>query len=323
MTIDFDDWDDEFLTVACQVMRAPDGGDALEALGWWDCVGHLDDRDAREAVFAVFRAQGRTLASSPALGGLLAQPFLDGTAMAPGSVVAVTRRSSRRGPTWVLVGDPGPRRLLFPDPDRGVFVIDAGVVELAPIVVAGRLTLHEVHVDLAAHEPILPGVDQEGPWVRSAYVGRVATAAEMLGAAEQAVALAVEHAGQREQFGRPIGTFQAVRHLLAWAKTDCVAIDAALRKALLLLDDPPTRYDEAVKALAGRNGRRACERSLQVLGGIGFTAEHDHHHHHSRVLALDALLGTSAELTHTLGTWLRTTPDSPAYAAELLRLGPR
>ena len=70
---------------------------------------------------------------------------------------------------------------------------------------------------------------------------------------------------------------------------------------------PPERYGEVVKALAGRNGRRACERSLQVLGGIGFTAEHAHHHHHSRVLLLDSLLGTSAELSHDLGAWLRTT----------------
>ena len=72
-----------------------------------------------------------------------------------------------------------------------------------------------------------------------------------------------------------------------------------------------------VKALAGRNGRRACERSLQVLGGIGFTAEHEHHHHHSRVLALDALLGSSAELTHDLGAWLRTSgrPGLPECGA--------
>jgi len=120
------------------------------------------------------------------------------------------------------------------------------------------------------------------------------------------------------QFGQPIGTFQAVRHLLAWAKTDCTAIDAVVRKALLLLDRPPPHYGEVLKALAGRNGRRACERSLQVLGGIGFTAEHVHHHHHSRVLALDALLGSSAALTHDLGTWLRTSGDDPRFASAVL-----
>jgi alkylation response protein AidB-like acyl-CoA dehydrogenase len=140
----------------------------------------------------------------------------------------------------------------------------------------------------------------------------------MLGAAETAVALAVEHAAEREQFGRPIGAFQAVRHLLAWATTDCTAIEAVTGQALRLLDDPPPRLDEVVKALAGRNGRRACERSLQVLGGIGFTAEHDHHHHHSRVLQLDSLLGTSAELTRSLGAWLRSGGEPGFPSAFLL-----
>ena len=56
----------------------------------------------------------------------------------------------------------------------------------------------------------------------------------------------------------------------------------------------------------------------QVLGGIGFTAEHDHHHHHSRVLLLDALLGSSAELTHGLGAWLRTTGADPRLTAAVL-----
>ena len=78
-----------------------------------------------------------------------------------------------------------------------------------------------------------------------------------------------------------------------------------------------------VKALAGRNGRRACERSLQVLGGIGFTAEHAHHHHHSRVLLLDSLLGTSAELSHDLGAWLRTTGDDPGFTRAVLLAGTR
>lgn len=318
MTVDFDDRDDEFLTVACRAMQRSDGPTQLDSLGWWDFLPHLDDHEARDAVFAVFRAQGRELASSPALGALLAQPFLDGTAIAPGSVVAATwRRSTRRGPVWVVVGDPGQRLLLFAEPQRGVFIVDAQEVELRPVDVAGRITLHEASVDLSAREAITPA-DEERARQRSAYLGRVATAAEILGAAERAVALAVEHAGSREQFGRPIGTFQAVRHLLAWAKTDCVAIDAVVRQAIVTMSDPPARYDQVVKAIAGRNGRRACERSLQVLGAIGFTAEHAHHHHHSRVLLLDALLGTSAELSHDLGAWLRTSGEDPRYAATML-----
>jgi hypothetical protein len=319
--IDYEQRDDELLDVACRALRGPDGAAALDSLGWWDLLADLAhlDADSRTAVFAVFRAQGRELAGSPALGGLLAQPFVEGTAIAPGSVVAATRRrSTHRGPVWVVVGDVGERRLLFDDPDRGVFVVDADAVERSLVDIPGRIPVHEVSVDLSAYQPLRTEVDVERARRRSAYVGRVAAAAEILGSAERAVDLAVEHACHREQFGQPIGTFQAVRHLLAWAKTDCIALDAVVRKAVLMLDDPPDRYDEIVKALAGRNGRRACERSLQVLGAIGFTAEHAHHHHHSRVLLLDALLGTSADLRHDLGAWLRTSGTDPRYAAAVL-----
>ncbi len=324
MTIAHDDRDDEFLHTACQVMRASPGSAALESLGWWELLSELADADARAGVFAAFRAQGRELADSAALGGLLAQPFIAGTAIAPGTVqAAILRHSPGRGPVWVLVGDPDGRRLLFDVPREGVSIVDADAVVLHPIDVPGGAVLHEIAVDLDAHPPFLPEGTAGAARIRSLQLGRVAAAAEILGAAERAVGLAVQHAIDREQFGRPIGTFQAVRHLLAWAKTDCVALDGVVDQAIALLDDPPPRSGEVAKALAGRNGRRACERSLQVLGGIGFTAEHPHHHLHSRVLVLDGLLGSSAELTRDLGTWLRTSGADPGFAAAALVRGPR
>jgi acyl-CoA dehydrogenase-like protein len=313
------DRDDAFLTTACHAMRSSTGAAALDALGWWDLLPHLDDDDARTAVFAAFRAQGRELSGSAALGGIVAQPFVEGTAIAPDTVVApIPRRTARRGPVWVLVGDLDGRHLLFDQPGRGVAVVDVDAVELRPVDVSGRSVVHEVEVDVTAH-PLAIGEDAAAQArERSLFLGRLAAASETLGAAERAVDLAVEHAGHREQFGKPIGTFQAVRHLLAWAKTDCTALDSVIRKALLFADSPPERYGEVVKALAGRNGRRACERSLQVLGGIGFTAEHAHHHHHSRVLLLDSLLGSSAELSHHLGAWLRTAGRDPDFPRAVL-----
>lgn len=316
-----EDGDDLFLTTAVQAMSSAgaqaDAGAALDTLGWWDLLPELADMEARRAVFAVFRAQGRTLAASPALGGIVAQPYAERTGQAPGSVVAaLRRRSPRRGFVWTLVGDPGGRSVLFDVPGEGSYLLDE--VGGEDVEVPGRLPVRELTVDLSTQRPVLPEDEAAPLRTRSTYLGRVAASAEMLGAAEQAVELALEHAGVREQFGQPIGGFQAVRHLLAWAKTDTVALDAVVREALLLLDTPPARFDEVLKALAGRNGRRACERALQVLGGIGFTAEHDHHHHHSRVLLLDALLGTSGDLSHGLGAWLRTTGADPGFAAAIL-----
>lgn len=141
---------------------------------------------------------------------------------------------------------------------------------------------------------------------------------EILGAAERVLEIGTEYASDRDQFGQPIGSFQAVRHMLAWGRTDCIAVEAVAYRAIRLDTSAPQQFGQVLKALAGRNGRRACERALQVLGGIGFTAEHDHHHFHSRILALDALLGTSADLTHQLGTDLRTTGDHPGFPAAVL-----
>jgi len=319
MALQTPDSEAEYLAAAGQALRTNSGPEALDRLGWWDLLPQLADPELRTAAFALFRAQGQTLGSSPAIGGLLAQPYLDGTAIAPGLVVGtVLRTSSRRGPVHVVVGDVDGRQLLVDRPGHGAAVVALDAVVLRPLPIPGRLVLHEVEVDWSRATPTVGEPRALVARARSAALGRVALALEILGAAEAAVDLAIEHARNREQFGEPIGTFQAVRHLLAWAANDCVAIDTVARQAVTLDAAMPARYDEILKALAGRNGRKACERALQVLGGIGFTAEHDHHHHHSRVLALDALLGTSAQLTHQLGGWLRDGDTNVRYPAAVL-----
>ena len=149
--------DGEFLATATQAMADGSGPEALDALGWWDLLPHLQDDETREATFAVFRAQGRALTSTSALGGLLAQPFLERTAIAPGTAIAAIRRSSvRRGTVWVVVGEPEGRLLLFDEPGRGLHVVDADGVELTPVEVPGRTVLHETVVDLHAHVPVIP-----------------------------------------------------------------------------------------------------------------------------------------------------------------------
>ncbi len=309
----------EYLDVAVQALGTDGGDDALVSLGFWDLLTHLDDLDTRLAVFALFRAHGRQLAASSALGGLVAQPYLPHTEIPPGRAIAtLTRHSARRGTVHVVVGDIHDRHVIVNRPGQGVSIVPPDAVSLRSMVVPGRVVLHAADIDWAAATTIVAESDAEPIRQRSTFLGRVAIAAETLGAAEAAVGLAVEHATNREQFGQPIGKFQAVRHILAQASTACVAIEAVLTQAIVLDDAAPAKFGEVLKALAGRNGRTACERSLQALGGIGFTAEHDHHHHHSRVLALDALLGTSADLTHQLGAWLRSERVDPRFAASML-----
>jgi hypothetical protein len=289
-------------------LRAGDPNDALTALGWWELAAGIADDASRTATFALFRAQGRELTSSAALGALMAMPYLEpagGGTDAGGLVVSAIERESRhRGRVAVVAGDVDGMSVLVDRPGRGAVLLAPDDVRRRAIDVPGRLALHEVEANTDRPADIAEDVAAAAR-PRSRALGRVAMALEMLGAAQRALDLALEHAVAREQFGQPIGQFQAVRHLLAWAATDCAAVERAADVAVALGGDAPARYDEIVKALAGRNARRACQRTLQVLGAIGFTAEHDHHHCYSRVLALDSLLGTSAALTIGLGQWLR------------------
>ncbi|MBM3660061.1 MAG: acyl-CoA dehydrogenase [Actinobacteria bacterium] len=277
----------------------------------------LDDPDARAATFALFRAHGRELGDTPALGALAAAPYFatdDGTR----TVMAFSRPATGGGFAHTLLGTPVTERILVDTGAAAPVLVEAAEVTLTPVAVPGRLTIHAVTVAEGAGIPVTPADGLEAARARSAFLARVAAAYEILGAAEGAFALAIDHANGRVQFGQPIGTFQAVRHLLAWAVTDTRAVESVTDVARDLDVAAPPRFDEIVKALAGRNGRRACERSLQVLGAIGFTAELDHHHFHSRVLALDAVAGTSAELATALGAWVRAERPDPRIAPAVL-----
>ena len=211
------------------------------------------------------------------------------------------------------MGSPPTGQLLIDRPGEGACLVDLSAVALRPIDLPGFLNLQEVQCNLGDVPISIPEVQASIFRKRSQYLGRIALAFDMLGASESALNLAVEHARNREQFGLPIGRFQAVRHLLAWARVDCAALSAVVYQAVEMDDLLPPEYDEVVKALAGRNARRVCQRTLQVLGAIGFTTEHRHHHYYSRVLGLDSLLGSSAALTYDLASRCRISGLYPPH----------
>ncbi len=301
----FTESDDAFLTASCSALRS--GDDALASLGWGDLLPYFDqDRDARKAVFAIFRAQGRELVTTSALATLMAHPYTPATNEKEVPVAAAIEIKSRRGgPRTVVMGRPARGKVLIDRPRRGAGLVDVDAAEFHPIDLPGRLGLHTVDVDINTVAVTIPESEAATLRARSLSLGRVALAFDLLGAAESALALAVEHAGNREQFGQPIGRFQAVRHLLAAARVDCAAVQAVAEQAAMQERCLPAAYDKVVKAVAGRNCRRVCERALQVLGGIGFTTEHPHHHFHSRVLTLDTLLGSATALAHDLAVHSR------------------
>jgi Acyl-CoA dehydrogenase, C-terminal domain len=290
----------EFLSGSRQALDTDTGNAALDTLGWWDLLNQLDNPEMQLAAFSLFRAHGAALASSTALCGMAAQPFLAVTGHAPGTLLAALPRRTRNGVVGVVVGDPTGKDIAIEQPGGGISVVRAADATLRPIIIPGKLVLHEIEVDEGV--PLDADPDTlEAARLRSRFLRRVAGALEMLGSAEQALALAASYAADRQQFGQPIATFQAIRHLLAWARTDCVAIEAVVYRAVRLDRSAPPDYDQIVKVIAGRNGRKAAERTLQVFGGIGFTAEHDHHHFHSRIITLDALDGSAADLAIQIG----------------------
>ncbi|MDI9977246.1 acyl-CoA dehydrogenase family protein [Rhodococcus sp. IEGM 1307] len=140
--------------------------------------------------------------------------------------------------------------------------------------------------------------DARALWDRARQVACVVLAAEGLGAAERVVELGIEHARDRTAFGRQIGSFQAIKHRLV---DDWVAVNQ-LRSlvwwAAWAADNAPEQLpiaSSAAKAYCAPSFETACETLVHVLGGLGFTWEHDAHLYWRRAKVDRLLLGEESE----------------------------
>ena len=125
----------------------------------------------------------------------------------------------------------------------------------------------------------------------------VASAAESVGVAQRAMEMAVAYAKERTQFGRPIGSYQAVSHACAQMLLEVEGARAATYWAAWALDHEPETAPAAAsmaKAYAADAGRRVTSAALQVHGGIGFTWEHDLHFLLKRAHANARMYGDAA-----------------------------
>ena len=119
-----------------------------------------------------------------------------------------------------------------------------------------------------------------GDVARGRLQAAVMNAAESVGVAERTMEMAVAYAKERKQFGRAIGTYQAVSHACAQMLLEVEGARSAVYWAAWALDHEPETAELAAacaKAYAGDAGRRVPRAALQVHGGIGFTWEHDLH----------------------------------------------
>jgi acyl-CoA dehydrogenase len=179
----------------------------------------------------------------------------------------------------------------------GVHIED--VESADPTTTFARVVLDGVHVD----GPALAGGDELVTRIRS--WARLLIACELSGLAQRSLERTVEHVVHREQFGRPIGSFQAVKHIAA----DMYAQSTGLQNlcAATLADADEASVPElsllaaTAKAHAAEVAVRVCEDAIQLHGGMGFTTESDVSAYYKRALALRGWYGDATELRLRIG----------------------
>jgi hypothetical protein len=288
---------------------------ALGEVGWMDALAE----DRPTAVAVLFEAQGEANVTSSGLDHVLATslPVQD---PAPAAIVLPPLREVEPpgrldGPTLTVRGL-GTAALARHDAvvvvarrdggAEGAFVVPAAALKAEPVTgIDPSLGLVEISGALEAASLSGPhAVD----WAGGITAGQLALGHELVGSGRAMLELARTHALERIQFGRPIASFQAVRHRLA---ETLVALDAAAALLTAVWDDPSPKSAAMAKGMAGRSARTAARHCQQVLAGIGFTVEHPFHRFFFRTAVNDQLLGASSALTRQLGTDVLATGTFP------------
>jgi alkylation response protein AidB-like acyl-CoA dehydrogenase len=230
----------------------------------------------------VFEELGKALVAGP----------LIGTALAAGTVAGATVGVVERAQRPLLIEHLEDLDALVVLDASGAWAVDPRGVEGSPVPrpLDPLTPLHRV-ADLPRGEQVA-GVDTAADWCRR---GAVLAAALLLGIADDVSARATAYAKEREQFGRPIGSFQAVKHLLADTVVRTEVVRAAVYSAAVHLDDPGVGdVDTAVataKLLATEHAVANAKTAVQVHGGMGFTWEVPIHRYLKRAAVLSTQFG--------------------------------
>jgi len=199
--------------------------------------------------------------------------------------------------SWTVT--PGEALVPFGDTVERVLVWEAG--QLSWMQVSGAQVVETVdptfplfRVDLSGGVAIasVERVALEEALELATIQSRAALCAEMLGSAERCVDTLHAHLTGREQFGHPIGSFQAVQHKAA----DVAIRLEGMRSYLQVLGDADPQTSAMAKAYVSEGARFIAETSLQLFGGMGFTWEHPVHHHLRHAHRCGQLLGAPGPL---------------------------
>jgi alkylation response protein AidB-like acyl-CoA dehydrogenase len=227
----------------------------------------------------------------------------DGGGWDPGSV---RTRATLADGRWVLEGT----KTLVPDggladlvlvaaragDELGVFAIEGGASGLRRTDLAGLdPTRRLARLDLSGVPARrLVSEDAAGALGHTLDLAAVALAAEQLGGLERCLDMSVDYAKARYQFGRPIGSFQAIKHLCADMHVAMELCRSAVRYSAWAADEAPDELPVAAavaRAACSDAYFRVAADTIQLHGGIGFTWEHDAHLYYRRAKSTELLLG--------------------------------
>ena len=229
---------------------------------------------------------------------------------------ALNLMAVRKGDEWVLNGI----KLFVPDalaadyilcvartsdnssPEKGLtlFLVKAKTmgVNVTPLKTISKDKQYEINFSNVCLKPesIIGPVDGAWPTINAIInMGGLARAAETVGVMRAVLDMTVAYAKERVQFGRPIGSFQAIQHYLADMWVDILGARSLVMKAAwkLATGQPSDKATGMAKVMVGKAGRKVTTTGHRIFGAIGFTMEHDLHLYHRRALANDPVLGNS------------------------------
>jgi len=158
------------------------------------------------------------------------------------------------------------------------------------------------HVEMLPEGELIVGAEGAR---RLRLEGGALASAQLLGIAEATLELALDYAKTREQFGRAIGSFQAIKHMLADMFVRQESARAAVYAAGATLDDPEVgdveRAVSAAKINAGDAAMKNARSCIQIHGGMGYTWEVPAHYYLKRTWVLESVFGTVEEHSDRMG----------------------
>ena len=278
----------------------------LAELGVFSLLGEEADAGAGPGLVAealVFEQLGRCVAPGPLLWTRLATGLIPEAGSGDVRVTGLDLEGDSQGP--FLLEHLSAAEVVLVLREKGVARIEAKSIDARPIEASldPFTPIHRV-TSLPIGELVADGATAE----RLRLEGTVLAAALLLGIAEATQALATGYARERQQFDRPIGSFQAIKHLLADCYVRQELARASVYAAGVLLDDPgdpaARRAAAAAKLIAGEAAMKNSRTCIQVHGGMGFTWENPAHYYLKRTWALENSFGTTARQAESLAAMI-------------------